>query len=92
MTIEGVEKTGVQVKCKKVTKTKDINLDKKCADDEDDYDSDDDTDKKNEFDTKDIITSFEGRILVFPAHLNHHVEPNESNEDRISVSFNIQLK
>ena len=67
LTIEGVEKTGVQVKCKKVTKTKDINLDKKCADDEDDYDSDDDTDKKNEFDTKDIITSFEGRILVFLA-------------------------
>ena len=39
-----------------------------------------------------FFTPTEGRILVFPAHLNHHVEPNESNEDRISVSFNIQLK
>ena len=39
-----------------------------------------------------FFTPTEGRILVFPAHLNHHVERNESNEDRISVSFNIQLK
>ena len=31
----------------------------------------------------------EGRILVFPAHLNHRVQENKSNEDRISVSFNI---
>ena len=34
----------------------------------------------------------EGRILIFPAHLEHHVEPNESKEDRISVSFNIFLR
>ena len=34
----------------------------------------------------------EGRILIFPAHLNHRVEPNESKEDRISVSFNILIK
>ena len=33
----------------------------------------------------------EGRILVFPSHLNHHVKFNESQEDRISVSFNIRL-
>ena len=33
----------------------------------------------------------EGRILVFPAHLNHLVNQNKSNEDRISVSFNIRL-
>ena len=33
----------------------------------------------------------EGRMLIFPAHLNHRVLPNESNEDRISVSFNIRL-
>ena len=39
-----------------------------------------------------FFTPTEGRILVFPAHLNHRVSPNESNEDRISVSFNIQLK
>ena len=34
----------------------------------------------------------EGRILVFPSHLEHQVKPNESKEDRISVSFNIRLK
>jgi len=33
----------------------------------------------------------EGRILIFPAHLNHQVKENKSNEDRISVSFNIRL-
>ena len=32
-----------------------------------------------------------GRILVFPSHLDHHVDFNESQEDRISVSFNIRL-
>jgi len=33
----------------------------------------------------------EGIMLVFPAHLQHHVRENQSNEDRISVSFNIRL-
>ena len=34
----------------------------------------------------------EGRIMVFPSHLEHQVKPNESKEDRISVSFNVRLK
>jgi len=29
-----------------------------------------------------------GRIIIFPAWLRHCVEPNESNDTRISVSFN----
>ena len=33
----------------------------------------------------------EGRIIVFPSHLQHHVLHNKSTEDRISVSFNIRL-
>ena len=33
----------------------------------------------------------EGRILVFPSYLEHQVKENKSNEDRISVSFNIRL-
>ena len=33
----------------------------------------------------------EGRILIFPACLEHYVNFNKSNEDRISVSFNIRL-
>ena len=34
----------------------------------------------------------EGRILVFPSYLDHHVGFNESQEDRISVSFNTRLE
>ena len=33
----------------------------------------------------------EGRMLVFPSHLKHEVLENKSNEDRISVSFNIRF-
>ena len=33
----------------------------------------------------------EGAILIFPSHLQHKVGKNESNEDRISISFNIKL-
>ena len=33
-----------------------------------------------------------GRLIVFPSHLEHHVAFNESQEDRISVSFNIRLQ
>ena len=33
----------------------------------------------------------EGRILIFPAHLLHEVKENKSNQDRISVSFNLKL-
>jgi len=33
----------------------------------------------------------EGRILIFPSYLEHQVRENKSNEDRISVAFNIKL-
>lgn len=33
----------------------------------------------------------EGSFLIFPAHLYHWVDPNESDENRISVSFNLNL-
>ena len=32
-----------------------------------------------------------GRVMIFPSFLLHHVLPNNSNEDRISVSFNLLL-
>ncbi len=35
---------------------------------------------------------YEGGMLIFPSYLEHLVEPNESEEDRISVAFNIQLE
>ena len=31
-------------------------------------------------------------LLIFPSWLQHLVEPNNSNEDRISISFNIMAK
>ena len=34
------------------------------------------------------LDAIEGRIIMFPAWLWHNVEPNESNDIRISVSFN----
>ena len=34
------------------------------------------------------IAPVEGRIIIFPFHLWHSVEPNLSNDIRISVSFN----
>ena len=40
---------------------------------------------------KKYIKPIEGLLLVFPAHLRHGVLPNQSNEDRISVSFNIRI-
>jgi len=33
----------------------------------------------------------EDKVIIFPAHLPHYVKPNNSDEDRISVSFNIIL-
>ena len=38
-----------------------------------------------------IFNPTEGRMLIFPSHLEHHVEANKSDEDRISISFNINL-
>jgi uncharacterized protein (TIGR02466 family) len=31
----------------------------------------------------------EGVLVLFPAHLHHLVEPNQSDEDRISIAFNL---
>jgi|TARA_R110001592_G_scaffold144045_1_gene367045 uncharacterized protein (TIGR02466 family) len=33
-----------------------------------------------------------GRLIMFPAYLNHCVEPNKSNDIRISISFNFLQK
>ena len=47
---------------------------------------------QNKYFHKYYFNPIEGRIMVFPSHLEHQVKPNESKEDRISVSFNIRLK
>lgn len=32
-----------------------------------------------------------GQLLIFPSYLRHYVEANQSDEDRISLSFNIRI-
>ena len=34
----------------------------------------------------------EGDLLLFPAYLPHQVSKNESGEDRIVISFNVDIK
>ena len=38
-----------------------------------------------------VITPEEGRMVTFPASLRHDVSLNESDEDRISISYNIRI-
>lgn len=38
-----------------------------------------------------LIEPEENLLLIFPSWLYHSVDPNHSNEDRISISFNIRL-
>ena len=51
----------------------------------------DDFTKQNKIHHNFYFDPVEGRMLVFPAYLEHQVEINKSNEDRISVSFNLHL-
>ena len=47
---------------------------------------------KNNYHHNYFFPPIEGRMLIFPSHLQHEVKKNLSNEDRISVSFNIKLE
>ena len=48
--------------------------------------------KKTEFNLKvEKIEIEEGDLLLFPAYLPHGVQENKSNEDRIVISFNINI-
>tara|TARA_Y100001937_G_C6992698_1_gene272837 strand:- start:101 stop:700 length:600 start_codon:yes stop_codon:yes gene_type:complete len=48
--------------------------------------------KENNFLYQNVhFQSIEGRMLVFPSHLFHLVNSNESQEDRISISCNIEF-
>ncbi|MGE4616641.1 MAG: 2OG-Fe(II) oxygenase family protein [Gammaproteobacteria bacterium] len=38
-----------------------------------------------------VVTVNDGTLLIFPSYLQHSVEPNGSEEPRISVSFNIMF-
>ena len=32
-----------------------------------------------------------GTLIIFPSYLNHSVAPNESEEERLSISFNVMF-
>jgi uncharacterized protein (TIGR02466 family) len=38
-----------------------------------------------------VVSVSNGTLLLFPAYLQHSVSPNESGEDRISISFNVMF-
>lgn len=48
------------------------------------------TDKVDGFWSNYFFVPKVGDVLIFPAYLNHHVEPNLSDEDRISIAFNLK--
>tara|TARA_S200000501_G_C20670914_1_gene676290 strand:- start:266 stop:874 length:609 start_codon:yes stop_codon:yes gene_type:complete len=48
--------------------------------------------KGTEFNSNSISVKInEGDLLIFPAYLPHSVEENESDEDRVIVSFNLDI-
>ena len=51
----------------------------------------DDFKKENNIFKSYFFEPTEGRVLIFPSYLAHDVKKNLSQEDRISVSFNIRL-
>ena len=52
----------------------------------------DDFQKEHSSYTSYHFNPIEGCIILFPSHLLHHVNPNKSNEDRISVAFNMSFQ
>ena len=38
-----------------------------------------------------VVKVTAGSLLVFPAYLQHSVDPNGSQEERISISFNVMF-
>ena len=38
-----------------------------------------------------VVKASGGNLLVFPAYLQHSVDPNRSGRERISISFNIMF-
>ena len=51
--------------------------------------TDDDVKKEHNYYHMFEFTPREGIMILFPSHLQHLVEPNESDEDRISIAFNL---
>lgn len=48
------------------------------------------TDRKNKFNSDNLrIEPVEGQIYLWPSYLPHGVEPNDHDDERISISFNV---
>ena len=48
--------------------------------------------KTTEFNSNNIsIKIEEGDLLIFPAYLPHSVEENKSNDERVIISFNLDI-
>jgi uncharacterized protein (TIGR02466 family) len=48
------------------------------------------TDKKNKFNADKLrLDPKEGHIFLWPSYLPHGVEPNDHDDERISISFNV---
>lgn len=48
------------------------------------------TDQKNKFNADKLrIEPVEGNLLLWPSYLPHGVEPNDHDEERISIAFNV---
>ena len=45
----------------------------------------------DKFDSFVVYPPVQGRLLLFPSHLPHSVEPNELDNDRIAISFNLRV-
>jgi uncharacterized protein (TIGR02466 family) len=39
-----------------------------------------------------VLNLNEGTIVIFPSHLDHSVEKNNSNENRYSIAFNFYVR
>ena len=38
-----------------------------------------------------VVEPESGMFVAFPSHLLHYVDPNETGDDRISISFNMSI-
>ena len=47
---------------------------------------------KNQYNSAAGIEIEEGDLLLFPSYLPHKVSKNESDDDRIVISFNVDIK
>ena len=50
------------------------------------------TDEYHNYNSVMPYNPLEGSLLIFPSFLEHYVDPNQSQEDRITIAFNLFFK